>query len=287
MHHEKLTAEDDAIIKECLIICTDLFDDWEFSTLFGFQKAEVAKVAQAWPMNRSSEHVLSAVHHCLLNLLYYPGAAESLERYRLNSAAPRRLREILDKIQGKPAAPAITDRDCLIRYAAQTPVSYLFFWGHQVPKDGTVGKSCLSQWYPAFFAINNVIYRTAEHYMMAEKARLFGDDEATRKIMNAQTPQEAKALGREIQGYDEERWQQKRGDIVYAASYGKFSQNHKQKEFLLNTGASILVEASPVDPVWGIGLSANDPVACDPTKWKGQNLLGFILMKVRTDLYYL
>jgi ribA/ribD-fused uncharacterized protein len=244
----------------------------------------MAMVARAWPDNKVSEDARLAVHLCFLNILNYPGASENLERNHLICVSPRKLRHIFKKIQGIPDAPAIYDRDSLIRYAAETPVTYLFFWGHQVPKDGTVTKSCLSQWYPAFFAINNIIYPTAEHYMMAEKARLFGDDEAAQKILSAQTAKEAKALGREIRGYDEDTWSQNRCDIVYAANYSKFSQNISMKEFLLSTGASVLVEASPVDPVWGIGLSAEDPNAHDPSKWKGQNLLGFILMKVRAEL---
>ena len=120
--------------------------------------------------------------------------------------------------------------------------------------------------------------------MMAEKARLFGDNEVLAKILTAQTPKEVKALGREIRGFVEALWSKKRFDIVLAGNKAKFRQNSKLAGFLDGTRGSVLVEASPVDPVWGIGLSAENPDASDPRKWKGENLLGFILMKVRDDL---
>jgi ribA/ribD-fused uncharacterized protein len=120
--------------------------------------------------------------------------------------------------------------------------------------------------------------------MMAEKARLFGDDNVLEKILTAQTPKEVKALGREIRGFDEELWSPKRFDIVLAGNMAKFKQNRRMAEFLDSTRGSVLVEASPVDPLWGIGLSADKPDASDPKKWKGQNLPGFALMSVRDDL---
>src|SRR6266540_1351617 len=73
---------------------------------------------------------------------------------------------------------------------------YLFFWGHQARKDGTVGKQCFSQWYPAAFALEGISYPTAEHYMMAEKARLFGDEETRAQILQAARPEAVKKLGR-------------------------------------------------------------------------------------------
>ena len=161
---------------------------------------------------------------------------------------------------------------------------YLCFWGHQPNKDGSIGKSCFSQWYETSFEIKGVRYKTAEHYMMAEKARLFGDDNLLPQILAASHPGDAKKLGRQIQGFEEQKWFKHRSQIVVAGNVEKFSQNKALKEFLLNTGERILVEASPRDRIWGIGLSQKNPDAENPYKWRGLNLLGFALMEVRNIL---
>ena len=161
---------------------------------------------------------------------------------------------------------------------------FLFFWGHTPGKGGQVGKECLSQWYPAVFGVDGVTYRTAEHYMMAEKARLFGDEERRERIVAAARPSLAKNLGREVQGFNEETWAQHRFDIVVQGNVAKFGQNPALKTFLLNTGHRILVEASPTDRIWGIGWSENDPQTQNPEQWRGLNLLGFALMVARSQL---
>ena len=88
----------------------------------------------------------------------------------------------------------------------------------------------------------------------------------------------------QVQGFDEAKWQAARYDIVVRGNLAKFSQNEALRSFLLNTGERVLVEASPVDPIWGIGLAANDPLAEQPAQWRGLNLLGFALMDVRRSL---
>lgn len=163
-------------------------------------------------------------------------------------------------------------------------VKYLFFWGHQSLNKESIGKQCLSQWYMASFEINNIRYPSAEHYMMAEKARLFNDQKLAQQILNAKHPGEAKALGRQIFKFDETLWEQHRFDIVVKGNIGKFQQNIRLKEFLLYTGDRILVEASPRDKIWGIGLTEKNPAASHPKDWPGLNLLGFALMKVRATL---
>src|SRR4029079_6344978 len=80
---------------------------------------------------------------------------------------------------------------------------YLFFWGHRSLPSGEIGKSCLSQWWPASFTIDGLRYPTAEHFMMAEKACLFGDEEARARILKAPSPSEAKRFGRDVRGFDE------------------------------------------------------------------------------------
>ena len=162
--------------------------------------------------------------------------------------------------------------------------SYLFFWGHRPRADGEVGKSCLSHWWPAAFEVDGRRYPTAEHFMMAEKARLFGDEPARARILAAAHPRQAKAIGRQVRGFDEERWQQHRLAIVARGNDAKFSQNPRLGSFLLGTHGRVLVEASPVDRVWGIGLGAGDPRATDPRQWRGLNLLGFALMQTRSRL---
>ena len=162
-------------------------------------------------------------------------------------------------------------------------LKFLFFWGH-TPKQAGLGKECFSQWYPASFELDDFHYQSAEHYMMAEKARLFGALEIHAEILAAKTPGAAKELGRRVANFDEILWREKRCDIVVAGNIAKFSQNRKLGEFLLSTGARILVEASPTDRIWGIGLAQQDQRCENPTRWRGLNLLGFALMRVRSRL---
>ncbi|MFE9955279.1 NADAR family protein [Micromonospora sp. NPDC005299] len=164
------------------------------------------------------------------------------------------------------------------------PIKYLHFWGHRPQRDGSVGAGCLSQWWPAPFAVDGRTYATAEHWMMWHKAALFGDDGMAERVLTAAHPQRAKALGRQVRGFDEAIWAARRYDVVVAGSVAKFGQHAQLGRFLLGTGERVLVEASPVDRVWGIGLAADDPRAADPARWRGDNLLGFALMDARTAL---
>ncbi len=171
-----------------------------------------------------------------------------------------------------------------IRVAGGEHFHFLFFWGHQVPKDGSINKSCLSQWYPAPFTINGALYPTAEHWMMAEKARLFGDREMEEQILAASTPKVAKALGRRVRRFDGDVWSANCRDVVTRGNMAKFSQNPPLAAFLLGTSGQVLVEASPTDRIWGIGMREMDERARDPATWQGPNLLGFALMDVREQL---
>ncbi len=159
-------------------------------------------------------------------------------------------------------------------------MEYVFFWGHRKPESG-VAETCFSQWYESMFEVDGVVYQTAEHFMMAEKARLFGDYESERRILSADNPGAAKMIGRCVRGFDERKWMENRMSIVVNANFMKFGQNRELKEYILNTGNRILVEASPVDSIWGIGLAADNRDAENPNLWKGLNLLGFALMEVR------
>lgn len=161
---------------------------------------------------------------------------------------------------------------------------YLFFWGHTGPAGEATGKFVFSQWYPSEFTVNGIIYKTAEHWMMAHKALLFGDETSFRQIIACNKPAEAKALGRAVRNYDDGRWHEKKFEIVVQGSIHKFAQNKALGDYLLSTGDRVIVEASPVDPVWGIGLAQDSPKAMHPDTWKGENLLGFALMEARDFL---
>lgn len=161
---------------------------------------------------------------------------------------------------------------------------YLLFWGHQPEANGRVTASCLSQWFGARFQIEDCFYRTAEHWMMAEKARLFADEEMLEAILAARTPAQAKQLGQRVRGFEEQRWVQHRAAIVVRGNVAKFEQNPHLGAFLAATGSKILVEASPTDRIWGIGLAKDAEEAQDPLRWRGLNLLGFALMAARERL---
>ena len=161
---------------------------------------------------------------------------------------------------------------------------FLFFWGHSPSKDGTITKTCFSQWWISPFIVDGITYKTAEHWMMAKKAELFNDNEILEKIIQANSPAEAKKLGREVKNYDDALWLANRYEIVKQGNFHKFSQHSDEKEFLINTKERILVEASPVDAIWGIGMASDHKDIHNPEKWKGLNLLGFALMEVREEL---
>lgn len=174
--------------------------------------------------------------------------------------------------------------DLVARAYRGEKVKYLRFWGHRPRADGTIGASCLSQWWPSPFTVDGVTYASAEHWMMVGKARLFGDAAAAQTAVAAKSPAEAKEAGRLVRGFDEAVWERERYALVVAGSLHKFGQDPALREFLLATGDRVLVEASPMDRIWGIGLAADDPRAQDPAAWRGLNLLGFALMDARTGL---
>lgn len=154
-----------------------------------------------------------------------------------------------------------------------TQERFTFFW------DGP-----FSQWAKSSFTVDKVRYVCAEQYMMAEKARLFMDKDAERMILASGDPKEQKRLGRAVQGFNEQKWDNAAKDIVYRGNYAKFSQHDDLRKLLLATAGTVLVEASPYDKVWGIGLSKDDPRASQRNQWQGKNWLGEVLTKVREDL---
>ena len=165
----------------------------------------------------------------------------------------------------------LTIKDCLITN------DYVFFW-----------KSIFSQWHKSTFKDNKITYISCEQYMMYQKAMLFNDTEVANKILSVSSQKEIKDLGRQVKNFNPYIWGQHKISIVTKGNYLKFSQNEELKTILLSTSLDnpnrLLVEASPEDKIWGIGLIQTDPDVHDITKWQGQNLLGQCLTNVRNLL---
>lgn len=142
----------------------------------------------------------------------------------------------------------------------------------------------LSNWFLAFFCLNDMKFSSVEQYMMYSKARCFKDIVVAEQIMKTNDVATIKSLGRSVSHYDDVIWSQVREKIVFDAVKAKFSQNADLQQLLLNTGDAILAECAVKDLIWGIGLSMKDPNRFDMNKWRGENLLGKVLMKVREIL---
>jgi ribA/ribD-fused uncharacterized protein len=152
---------------------------------------------------------------------------------------------------------------------------YTFFFRPDAP---------FSQWHPSRFVVDGNTFVCAEQFMMHGKALLFRDVEIAAQILTTAAPRTQKALGRNVRNFDEAVWKREREAIVYRANHAKFTQNPALLKALLATGNRQLVEASPFDRIWGIGLAADHPDAEVPSKWRGQNLLGKILTRLRDEL---
>lgn len=173
--------------------------------------------------------------------------------------------------------------DLIERIERGEKLSFIPFWGH-TPNPKKVSKACLSQWYDCWFEVDGIRYHTAEQYMMARKAALFGDGQTYYRIMAADNPADYKALGREVQGFEPEAWDRAKYGIVLTGNLAKFGQNPELWSYLYHTWDSVLVEASPIDGIWGVQLGMDDPRIEDPKEWLGRNLLGFALMEARDIL---
>lgn len=152
---------------------------------------------------------------------------------------------------------------------------FTFFWNNRTP---------FSNWYPSVFKVGELTFTRGEQYMMYVKAIMFNDTDTAELILLTDDPQTQKNLGRQVKNYDDAVWAGARFDVMVAGLYAKFSQNPKLKEALLATVGTRMVEASPYDRIWGIGLTASDPRAQNEDTWLGQNLMGKVLDKVRDML---
>ncbi len=154
-----------------------------------------------------------------------------------------------------------------------TSERFTFFWNGP-----------FSQWQHSPFQLDGIVYATAEQYMMAGKARLFEDAAALARILATDDPREQKALGRRVQGFDAARWNAVARDIVFTGNRAKFTTHRDLLQLLLETEGTTLVEASPLDTIWGIGLAADNPAAQDRASWQGSNWLGEVLTRLRDTL---
>ena len=142
----------------------------------------------------------------------------------------------------------------------------------------------LGNWYMSYFELDGIRFSSMEQYMMYKKAVCFQDQDIAQRILATDDVAEIKSLGRAVSGYDDHYWNGVRQVIVYDGLIAKFSQNEDLKGALIGTGENLLAECAVKDKIWGIGLSMDDPDRFDPSKWEGQNLLGYALMMVRDKL---
>lgn len=161
----------------------------------------------------------------------------------------------------------------------QHPVVYFYKIGENIPYD------CFSQWYYSPIVDNKgITYQSIEQYLMAQKAMIFGDDVTYRQIMASDNPSTIRDMGRRIKGYSDEVWRANRYVIAITGNYLKFYQHEDLRMVLLSTGNRGIAEASPRDGVWGIGIPSDVATKLGRRGWKGSNLLGSVLMTVRTML---
>ena len=180
--------------------------------------------------------------------------------------------------------PKYTIDSMLKQFETGEQLEFLYFWGHTNKAKDAVGKQCLSQWYDAGFYVDSLHYKTAEHWMMAQKALLFNEPDVFKEIVNSDSAKKVKALGRQIKQFSSDKWNEHKYKIVVDGNTHKFTQNPALFNFLKQTGSAYLVEASPNDAIWGIGIDENSEDIDNPYLWNGQNLLGFALMEVRDRL---
>jgi ribA/ribD-fused uncharacterized protein len=154
-----------------------------------------------------------------------------------------------------------------------TTKNHVFFWN-----------GIYSQWHKAPMTIDGVQYNCCEQYMMHQKALTFGDLEIAEEVLQTSNPKDQKGLGRQIKSFNKDKWDSVCLGIVYKGNLEKFRQNPDLLAELLSTGDRLLVEASPFDKIWGIGMAEEDPGVDDPANWKGLNLLGWSITLVKQQL---
>lgn len=153
--------------------------------------------------------------------------------------------------------------------------SFEFFWESNSP---------FSNWYKSDFILNGIKFNCVEQAMMYGKALCFNDNDTANKILKEASPREQKKLGRKVKNFNSSVWDSKCKQVVYDACRAKFTQNFPLLKEILSKKGKILVEASPYDKIWGIGLLATDPRALNRDTWLGKNYLGDVLTQLCEDL---
>lgn len=156
--------------------------------------------------------------------------------------------------------------------------THVYFW-HEFLSQWNTNKDGSPQFYE-----NKIGFKSAEHYMMFNKAIIMNDLETAQLILESKTPRDAKALGRLVKNFNKELWDAECERVVYQGNLLKFTQNSNLLEKLLAFQDKILVEASPEDPIWGVALDENDPLILDESTWKGENRLGKVLTQLTQQL---
>ena len=151
--------------------------------------------------------------------------------------------------------------------------THVFFWGSE-----------FSNWYSCKFKYMDIEFSNTEQAFMWEKANYFDDTATADLILKTPNPKENKKLGRKVRNFDVEKWMLLSYAFMVGVNYSKYKQNEDLKQILLSTDNKVLVEASPYDKIWGIGLGLDNDNCLDETKWQGMNLLGQALMEVRKQL---
>lgn len=151
---------------------------------------------------------------------------------------------------------------------------YVAFWG-----------GCFSNFFPCQFWLEGKLWTTSEKYFMWKKAVTFGDNETAEKILKLDSPREIKKLGREVKNFTPDIWDKIKEDIMYAGVNAKFTQCAECNECIKRFKEQKFVEGSPDDTIWGVGIHYRDENVFDESKWRGENLLGKILNRVRDEIF--
>ena len=142
----------------------------------------------------------------------------------------------------------------------------------------------LSNWYLSPFDLDGVHYSSAEQYIMYQKCVLFGDTASAKAVLATNDTEAQQTIGRHAKGYIGAVWAGRRQLVAVRGLLAKFSQNEDLKKKLLDTGEAWLVECAYSDTIWACGIRLNEDERFDVSKWRGQNILGFALMEVRSIL---
>jgi len=148
-----------------------------------------------------------------------------------------------------------------------------YFWGSE-----------FSNWYSCIFEYKGHTFFNSEQAFMWEKARFFDDHEIEKILLSETNPAHAKALGRKVKNFDADMWMAASYPAMIAVNFAKWNSSPVLKELIISTDPKIIVEASPYDKIWGVGLNEDDDLILDEKNWEGMNLLGKALMNVRREL---